>query len=1041
MLVTAINKNVVETLNKKRKILNRQGSSDIFSPSDKDSRKQYQQNVVKTPYIVMVSSPEHQINFSAKKRGEKLKSDSPIEEPYILSNQEYSKNNKNNLNINVGTNLYNARSLSDKTEVPYRPAPGVKSLESEYTSTIYAQFNRKVTINFTCFSLEDLEILTQRFMTFNRVVYVQWGWATNEPIEPLINVETGLVNYSNENDPENKKNEIVRLQELVWEKGKGNFDAVRGYVSEFNWTLRDDGGFDCTTTIVTTGVNLLDSSIGETNITNPELLNNEKRTQIYNSVKSEFQNAIGTLHEKAFKDLNEFGVKQQDIYNGFTTYSSPEEGDTPIVVGENNDKKYQYTFNDIKFESKKYLYDENFIISKRFSSMTVNLTAQSDTIEGLKFELKQFTDEDLGSYRTNQSAYASANFSGEQNTSGVLSAEGGVGDVNNCWVKWGWFEDNIINKYFALYEDKNDTPVSFFRSIQPTDTNEKVLLGTRQKWKETGGEKRGGGGTDIYGNDIVEFTTPIQVVPDGTEEILVKDMESVRVKNDKRFFLTPNIRTFLFPGQFDPAPAEKYNLSIKEKLEQNKLARTEAFNNYVDNTLEEGNELSDKKRDEIYDYWETKTDEGKKLYQEYKDILQKSETLSALSKKTLKDLQNDIDANKDLSYTNSSYVMKELAKNRAELIALKEVLDSETIKPFNTENNNQGFLRNIFINIGYLQEVFKDSGATTLGETFNQLFKQINNETNGMIRLKIKYDTGITGGYLAEEVDPSEDYEEVLTKIKEAGQLYEFPTWQQDSIVLSQELGTDLSNVQFTSIMSRHLAEEGKNLMSNKNIDQEAQESFNNSIDGDNEKEYEATTNKPAYLKYPDEYGNPLGSDEDVPISQWVDFLGEQKPSVVVKNNNNEYEKRTMKEEADKSAQRKQDQAKKDLETVQKIYNEFPLPYTINGQLKPEVLKDMYENMGLEVLETTDTEGNKKRKVIIKSSDWGLIGLTTTLQLTGIAGIIPSNGFTTTYLPKKFKANTRAGGHFYVIGSTQSCDASTWTSTIEGRMCWKKFKG
>tara|TARA_A100001201_G_scaffold105403_1_gene90238 strand:+ start:98 stop:3211 length:3114 start_codon:yes stop_codon:yes gene_type:complete len=1037
MLVTAINKNVVETLNKKRKILNRQGSSDVYSPSNKTTKKQYQQNVVKTPYIVMVSSPEHQINFTAgDKRGEKLKSDSPIEEPYILSNQEYSKSNPK---INIGTKLYEARNLNFKDKVKYRPAPGVKSLESEYTSTNYAQFNRKVTINFTCFSLEDLEILTERFMTFNRIVYVQWGWATNEPIEPLINVETGLVNYLDENDPENKKNEIVRLQELVWEKGKGNFDAVRGYVSEFNWTLRDDGGFDCTTTIVTTGVNLLDSSIGETNVTNPELLNNEQRTEVYNSVKSEFQNAIGTLHEKAFKDLNDNGVKQQDIYTGFSTYSSPEEGDTPIVVGENNDKKYQYTFNDIKFESKKYLYDENFIISKRFSSMTANLTAESDTIEGLKFELKDFTDENLGSSRTNQSAYVKASGTGLYS---LLSAEGGVGDVNNCWVKWGWFEDNIINKYFALYEDKNDTPVSFFRSVQPTDTNEKVLLGTRQKWKKTGGEKQIIG--YIQGEPQYKISKE-RVVRDGTEEILVKDMESIRVKNDKNYFQTPNIRTFLYPGQFDPRPAQKYNFSIQEKLETNSLGNRKAFVDYVHKTIGQLQyyKLNKEESDELYKDYQ-KTDEGKAFFDEYRSLLRESKNLSALSKTTLKDLQNDIDANKDLSYKNPSYVSKELAKNRAELLALKEVLDSDIIKPFNARNNeswvNQGFLRNIFINIGYLQEVFKDSGATTLGESLNQLFKQLNNETNGMIRLKVRYDTG-TGGYVAEEVDPSHDYEEVLTRIKEAGQLYEFPTWQQDSIVLSQELGTDLSNTQFTAIMSRHLAEEGKNLMSNKNIDQEAQESFNNSIDGDNQKKYDATTNKPAYLKYSDDYGNPRGSDEDVPISQWIDFLGEQKPSVVVKNNNNEYEKRTMKEEADKSAQRKQDQAKKDLETAQKIYNDLPLPYTINGQLKPEILKDMYENMGLEVLETTDTEGNKERKIIIKSSDWGLIGLTTTLQLTGIAGIIPSNGFTTTYLPKKFKANTRAGGHFYVIGSTQSCDASTWTSTIEGRMCWKKFKG
>ena len=55
-----IKKVIQNKLNSKRKVLSRQGSSDIFSPSDKDSRKQYQQNIVKTPYIIMVSTQEIQ---------------------------------------------------------------------------------------------------------------------------------------------------------------------------------------------------------------------------------------------------------------------------------------------------------------------------------------------------------------------------------------------------------------------------------------------------------------------------------------------------------------------------------------------------------------------------------------------------------------------------------------------------------------------------------------------------------------------------------------------------------------------------------------------------------------------------------------------------------------------------------------------------------------------------------------------------------------------------------------------------------------------
>ena len=48
-----INKVIQNKLNSKRKILSRQGSSDIFSPSDKDSRKQHQQEVDVVFYLIV----------------------------------------------------------------------------------------------------------------------------------------------------------------------------------------------------------------------------------------------------------------------------------------------------------------------------------------------------------------------------------------------------------------------------------------------------------------------------------------------------------------------------------------------------------------------------------------------------------------------------------------------------------------------------------------------------------------------------------------------------------------------------------------------------------------------------------------------------------------------------------------------------------------------------------------------------------------------------------------------------------------------------
>ena len=104
--VSAINPIIQDKLNEKRKILSRQGSSDIFSPSDKNTKKQYQQNIVKTPYIIMVSSEAIQSkksvidpNDSSKEiKSTELKNDFNITQGfYMLSNQEYSNDNLNML--------------------------------------------------------------------------------------------------------------------------------------------------------------------------------------------------------------------------------------------------------------------------------------------------------------------------------------------------------------------------------------------------------------------------------------------------------------------------------------------------------------------------------------------------------------------------------------------------------------------------------------------------------------------------------------------------------------------------------------------------------------------------------------------------------------------------------------------------------------------------------------------------------------------------------------------------------------------------------
>ena len=106
----------------------------------------------------------------------------------------------------------------------------------------------------------------------------------------------------------------------------------------------------------------------------------------------------------------------------------------------------------------------------------------------------------------------------------------------------------------------------------------------------------------------------------------------------------------------------------------------------------------------------------------------------------------------------------------------------------------------------------------------------------------------------------------------------------------------------------------------------------------------------------------------------------------------------------------------------------------LNPGLKAFLDKNMRDEVKWKTIEAEDEKTGKKYKVRLPNvNEYGLVGLTTTLTMKGIAGIFPSNVFTTTYLPSKFKEHS----HFYATDVGQSIDSTGWTTTISGRMVWK----
>ena len=133
----------------------------------------------------------------------------------------------------------------------YRPIPGIKDMTINYKGGLSAI--REAQINWTCWTFEDIDALQPHFMAHGKGVLLEWGWSVPSVRNELLLSEEEM--------------KTGRAYALIQDKviaNKGNYDAMAGVISNWEWSLRDDGGFDITTTVVSRGVNILQGDTAPT---------------------------------------------------------------------------------------------------------------------------------------------------------------------------------------------------------------------------------------------------------------------------------------------------------------------------------------------------------------------------------------------------------------------------------------------------------------------------------------------------------------------------------------------------------------------------------------------------------------------------------------------------------------------------------------------------------------------------------------------------------------------------------------------------------
>ena len=158
----------------------------------------------------------------------------------------------------------------------YRPMPGITSININNKSA-YGSL-REATVKFYAWDKHQLEELELLYMRTGYSVLLEWGWSqylqsgkvtTNDKNETQYTPNLDNISIKNFDDltidifsdkeifnppADFTSDEIIYGKiEYLNQKTNGNYDAMLGYVKNFSWQLMDNGGFECTTVLISRG--------------------------------------------------------------------------------------------------------------------------------------------------------------------------------------------------------------------------------------------------------------------------------------------------------------------------------------------------------------------------------------------------------------------------------------------------------------------------------------------------------------------------------------------------------------------------------------------------------------------------------------------------------------------------------------------------------------------------------------------------------------------------------------------------------------------
>ena len=197
---------------------------------------------------------------------------------------------------------------TNNPDTTFRPHSGIQSINTTYKSNYGIQ---ETTITWKFWDINKFQEYESALLKHGRTVFVEFGWSNNKEVD----IKPDVIN------DEEEFLKSFKSTNLKIKRAGGDYYCTIGKITNFDYKINPNGGFDCTTTIVSIGADLFKSTIDE-NL-------NSKVTEIQDSNLKKLEDAYANSNfyfEKFMENLDsniKLAVKNGDAgvyHNGEKGY-------------------------------------------------------------------------------------------------------------------------------------------------------------------------------------------------------------------------------------------------------------------------------------------------------------------------------------------------------------------------------------------------------------------------------------------------------------------------------------------------------------------------------------------------------------------------------------------------------------------------------------------------------------------------------------------------------------------------------------------------